>query len=178
MSVCQVAIAHLLPVSLAKSAGVAVTPPFDRTMTVAKRAWAPAPRPEGYPSPAGPYTPAVRAGNLLFVSGQTPRDPVTGEVGHAEVRLQARRTLYNLKAVLRAGGASMEDVVSVTVYLADENDWDAFNEVYREFFSEPFPTRTAVGCQLRGILVEVSAIAMVDASGSTAKGFRPDMTLY
>ena len=147
-------------------------------MSVAKRAWAPAPRPEGYPPPVGPYSPAVRAGNLLFVSGQTPRDPATGEIGPAEVRVQVRRTLYNLKAVLRAGGASMEDVVSVTVYLADENDWDAFNEVYKEFFSEPFPARTAVGCQLRGILVEVSAIAMVDASSSGAKGFRPDMTLY
>ena len=147
-------------------------------MTVAKRAWAPAPLPDGCPPPVGPYSPAVRAGNLLFVSGQTPRDPVTGDVGHNELRVQARRTLYNLKAVLRAGGASMDDVVSVTAYLADPNDWDAFNEVYKEFFSAPFPARTAIGCQLRGILVEVSAIAMIDASSSAAKGFRPDMTLY
>ena len=70
----------------------------------------------------------------------------------------------------------MEDVVSVPVYLADENDWGAFNEVYAEFFTAPFPARTAVGCQLRGILVEVSAIAMIDPG--SAKGFRPDMTLY
>ena len=75
----------------------------------------------------------------------------------------------------------------MTVYLADGNDWAAFNEVYKEFFKEPYPTRTAVGCQLRGILVEVSAIASLDPNGASGspppaggapKGFRPDMTLY
>ncbi|MBI2796961.1 MAG: hypothetical protein HYX65_09695 [Gemmatimonadetes bacterium] len=147
-------------------------------MTVAKRAWSPAPRPDGYPPPVGPYSSAVRAGNLVFVSGQTPRDPATGDIGQADLKVQARRTLYNLKAVLRAAGAGLEDVVSVTVFLADEKDWGDFNEVYTEFFKEPYPSRTAVGCQLRGILVEVSAIAMVDASASGSKGFRPDMTLY
>lgn len=147
-------------------------------MTVAKRVWSPAPRPEGYPPPVGPYSTAVRAGNLVFVSGQTPRDPVTGDIGHADVRVQARRTLYNLKAVLGAAGAVLEDVVSVTVYLAEENDWGAFNEVYLEFFKEPYPARTAVGCQLRGILVEVSAIAMVEGASAGQRGLRANMTLY
>ncbi len=161
-------------------------------MTNPKRAWVPAPLPKGFPPPVGPYTPAVRAGNLVFVSGQTPRDPVTGEVGTADVQIQARRTLHNLKHVLQAADASLEDVVSVTVYLANGEHWGAFNEVYKEFFTEPYPTRTAVGCQLRGILVEVSAIAMLgveggwkpagpptsSAPGGTGKGFRADMTLY
>ena len=156
-------------------------------MSTPKRAWTPAPSPKGFPPPVGPYSPAVRAGNLVFVSGQTPRDPVTGEVGQAEIQVQTRRTLFNLKAVLAAAGATLDDVFSVTVYLADGNDWAAFNEVYKEFFKEPYPTRTAVGCQLRGILVEVSAIASLDPNGASGsppptggapKGFRPDMTLY
>ena len=155
-----------------------VTPEALLTMSVAKRAWAPVALPEGHPAPVGPYTPAVRAGNLLFISGQTPRDPVTGDIGPADVRVQARRTLYNVKAVLRAAQASMEDIASVTVYLADENDWDAFNEVYKEFFRPPYPARTAVGCNLRGILVEVSVVAMVEGAGAPKGGFRPDMTLY
>jgi 2-iminobutanoate/2-iminopropanoate deaminase len=155
-----------------------------------KRAWVPAPLPKGFPPPVGPYTPAVRAGNLVFISGQTPRDPVTGEVGNPDVQVQARRTLHNLKHVVEAAGATLDDIVSVTVYLANEEHWGAFNEVYKEFFTEPYPTRTAVGCSLRGILVEVSAIALVGGgggaaapapaapSGGTGKGFRPDMTLY
>lgn len=162
-------------------------------MTNPKRAWVPAPLPEGFPPPVGPYTPAVRAGNLVFVSGQTPRDPVTGEIGAAELQVQARRTLHNLKHVIEAAGGTLEDIVSVTVYLANEEHWGEFNEVYKEFFTEPYPTRTAVGCQLRGILVEVSAIAMLGTSsgwkpagtptpsgpsGGSGKGFRPDMTLY
>ncbi|MBI3792134.1 MAG: RidA family protein [Gemmatimonadetes bacterium] len=151
-------------------------------MSAPKRAWTPAPAPKGFPPPVGPYTPAVRAGNFVFVSGQTPRDPTTGDVGHPEIAVQARRTLYNLKSVLAAAGATLDDVVSVTVYLSDEDNWAAFNEIYKEFFKEPYPTRTAVGCQLRGILVEVSAIAMVadstPAPGGAGKGFRPDMTLY
>lgn len=150
-------------------------------MSSSKRAWTPLPGPQGFPPPVGPYTPAVRAGNLIFISGQTPRDPVSGEVGNPEIAVQARRTLFNLKAVLAAAGASFDDVCSVTVYLADEGHWAAFNEVYKEFFKPPYPTRTAVGCQLRGILVEVSAIAMVpDGAGAppAGKGFRADMTLY
>ena len=152
-----------------------------------KRAWVPVPNPAGYPPPVGPYTPAIRAGNLVFVSGQTPRDPATGDVGAADLPVQARRTLHNLKHVVEAAGATLDDIVSVTVYLANEEHWGAFNEVYKEFFTEPYPTRTAVGCSLRGILVEVSAIALIgggaaaaapQAPGGAGKGFRPDMTLY
>ncbi|MFL5577278.1 MAG: RidA family protein [Gemmatimonadaceae bacterium] len=114
---------------------------------------------EGYPAPKGAYSPAVRAGDLLFVSGQVPRDPSSGEVVDGDLVAQARRTLENLRLVLAAAGASLEDVVSVTVYLADENDWGAFNEVYRETFRPPYPSRTVVGASLRGVLVEISAVA-------------------
>lgn len=123
------------------------------------RTWMPVTLGEGYPAPKGAYSPAVRAGDLLFVSGQVPRDPSSGEVVDGDLVAQARRTLENLRLVLAAAGASLEDVVSVTVYLADENDWGAFNEVYRETFRPPYPSRTVVGASLRGVLVEISAVA-------------------
>jgi 2-iminobutanoate/2-iminopropanoate deaminase len=128
-----------------------------------KRHWTPVHLPADCAPPAGPYSPGVRAGDLLFISGQVPRDPKTGEAEGNDVKHQARRTLENLRMVLAAAGASVEDVVSVTVYLADQNDWSAFNEVYREFFTPPYPSRTVVGAALRGILVEVSAVARLRA---------------
>jgi 2-iminobutanoate/2-iminopropanoate deaminase len=128
-------------------------------MADGSRTWDPVTLGEDHPPPKGAYSPAVRAGALLFVSGQVPRDPRTGEVVGGDVAAQARRTLENLRLVLAAGGATLDDVVSVTVYLADENDWGTFNEVYREAFSPPYPSRTVVGAGLRGVLVEISAVA-------------------
>lgn len=113
------------------------------------------------PPPAGAYSPGVRAGNLFFVSGQVPRDPRTGALVGDDVAEQSRQVLRNLEAVLRAGGAALSDVVAVTVYLADEGDWGTFNDVYRATFRPPYPTRTVVGARLRGILVELSAVAVV-----------------
>ena len=113
------------------------------------------------PPPAGAYSPGVRAGNLLFVSGQTPRDPATGQIVGTTVEAQTRVTLANMERILRAGGAGFTNVVSVTVYLADENDWGAFDKVYRTVFAPPFPTRAVVGASLRGILVEISAVAFL-----------------
>ena len=113
------------------------------------------------PPPAGPYTPVVRAGDLVFVSGQVPRDPRSGAIVGETVEEQARQTLTNVRDALAAAGATLEDVVSATVYLADENDWARFNEVYKTFFSPPYPSRTAVGARLRGILVEVTVTAWV-----------------
>ena len=123
--------------------------------------WHPIDLPADFPPPTGPYSPAVRAGDLLFVSGQVPKDPRTGEIVGVHVRDQARRALDNLRLALEAGGATLADVVSVTVYLADALDWGAFNEVYRETFRPPYPSRTVVGAQLRGVLVEISAIAKI-----------------
>lgn len=114
------------------------------------------------PPPKGAYSPGVRAGGFVFVSGQVPRDPHTGAlVGEDDVRAQARQTLANVAAVLAAAGATLADVVSVTVHLADVGDWAAFDAVYREVFSPPYPTRTVVGAALRGIRVEVTAVAYV-----------------
>ena len=124
------------------------------------RKWEPAGFAPGAPRPAGAYSPAVRAGNLLFVSGQVPKHPDTGEIVADDIRAQARQVLENLAAVLRASGASLRDVVSVTVYLANEDDWGAYNEVHSTFFDSPYPARAVIGAQLRGILVEVSAVAV------------------
>ena len=122
------------------------------------RSWQPITLPDA-PPPKGAYSPAVRAGDLLFVSGQVPRDFRTGELLGDDIESQSRGVLANLRRVLEVGGAGLEDVVSVTVYLADPDDWTAFNDVYRETFTPPYPARAAVGAGLRGILVEVSAVA-------------------
>jgi 2-iminobutanoate/2-iminopropanoate deaminase len=123
--------------------------------------WTPVSLPEGFPPPKGPYSPAVRAGGFVFVSGQTPRDPSTGELVGNDVATQARFTLSNVQRVLGQAGASMSDVVSLTLYLQRMDDWATVNEVYKEFFTTPYPSRTAVGCDLRDILVEISVVAWV-----------------
>jgi 2-iminobutanoate/2-iminopropanoate deaminase len=125
--------------------------------------WTPVQLPAGTPPPKGPYTPAVRAGDFVYLSGQTPRDPRTGELAGDDIATQTRQVLSNVRWLLEQAGASMSDVVSMTVYLAHANDWAAMNAVYAEFFTKPFPTRTTVGAELRDILVEVSAVAYVKA---------------
>jgi 2-iminobutanoate/2-iminopropanoate deaminase len=131
------------------------------------RAWTPITLGADYPAPAGPYSPAVRAGDFIYVSGQVPRDPRTGEILGATVEEQSRGTLANLERVLKAAGASLADVISVVVYLADEDDWGAFNGVYRDVMKAPFPSRTVVGAGLRGVLVEISAVAYVGQAASS-----------
>lgn len=113
------------------------------------------------PPPKGPYSPAVKAGHFIYVSGQTPRDPATGDLVGDDIATQSRQTLSNLQRVIEAAGATLADVISVTVYLQHMADWGAVNEVYKEFFRAPFPSRTAVGADLRNILVEINAIAYV-----------------
>jgi 2-iminobutanoate/2-iminopropanoate deaminase len=112
------------------------------------------------PRAAGAYSRAARAAGLLFVSGQIPRDFRTGELAGPDVESQTRAVLDNLRAVLTGAGAGLEDVVAVTVYLQDVDDWDRFNAVYRQVMPEPYPSRTVVGAELRGIRVELSAIAV------------------
>ena len=115
------------------------------------------------PPPKGPYSPAIRAGGFIYVSGQTPRDPISGVLVGNDVATQTRQTLFNVQRLLAEAGASMSDVVSVIIYLADVDDWTTMNAVYTEFFAPPFPSRTAVGVELRDILVEISAVAYVGA---------------
>ena len=124
-----------------------------------QQSWTPVKLPSPMPAPAGAYSPAVRAGDLVFVSGQVPKDLATGEMIGGDVRVQTRQTMRNLEIALLAAGASLTDLVSVTVYLQDAGDWGAFDETYREIMRAPFPTRAAVGAELRGILVEISGVA-------------------
>jgi 2-iminobutanoate/2-iminopropanoate deaminase len=101
----------------------------------------------------------VRAGDFLFISGQVPRDPRTGEMVGGGLAAQTRRVLENLRLVLTAAGATLDDLVAVTVYLADPEDWTEFNDIYRATLRAPYPTRAVVGAALRGVLVEISGVA-------------------
>lgn len=130
-------------------------------MADAKRSWQPAFLPNDVPKPAGAYSPAVRAGEFVFISGQVPRDPRTGALPGDDIESQVRQVLANVKGAFAAAGATLDDVVSVTVYLADVDDWGKFNDIYKETFHAPYPSRTAIGASLRGILIEVSAVAYV-----------------
>lgn len=112
-------------------------------------------------SPIGAYSQGLRAGDFLFVSGQGPLDPATGKIVGETIEEQTRRVLENIKAILEAGGASMADVVKVSAHLSDLKDFDRYNKVYSTYFPDPKPTRTTVGSQLLGILVEIDAIAYV-----------------
>ena len=96
------------------------------------------------PKAIGPYSQAVRAGQLLFVSGQVPLDPATGQIVAGDIAAQTRRVFDNLGAVLKAGGRTFADVVRTTVFLADMNDFATVNDVYGTYFSEPYPARATV----------------------------------
>ena len=132
-------------------------------MTQSDRQWQPVLLGDDVPPPAGAYSPAVRAGDFVFVSGQVPRDPKTGELVGDTVELQTTQVVANVERALKSAGASLADVVSVIVYLADIDDWGRFNGAYRDLMPQPYPTRTALGANLRGILVEMSAVAYVGA---------------
>jgi 2-iminobutanoate/2-iminopropanoate deaminase len=98
----------------------------------------------GAPKAIGPYSPAIRAGDLLFVSGQVALDPATGQMIEGDITAQTRRVLDNIGALLTSGGRSFADVVRTTIFLADMNDFAAVNEVYGHYFSEPYPARATV----------------------------------
>ena len=96
------------------------------------------------PKAIGPYSPAVRAGQLLFVSGQVPLDPATGQMVEGGIAEQTRRVLDNIGALLKAADRSFADVVRTTIFLADINDFGAVNDIYGQYFSEPYPARATV----------------------------------
>ena len=110
-------------------------------------------------SPVGAYSQGLRVGDFIFVSGQGPLDPDTGQIVGPTIEEQTARVLENIKAILEAGGASMADVVKVAAHLSDLELFDRYNKVYATYFPDPKPTRTTVGSQLKGILVEIDAIA-------------------
>jgi 2-iminobutanoate/2-iminopropanoate deaminase len=96
------------------------------------------------PEAIGPYSQGIRAGSLLFLSGQIPLDPATGEMVQGDIAAQTHRVFQNLSAILQAAGASFDNVVRTTVYLADMNDFPAMNAVYGTYFSSPAPARATV----------------------------------
>ena len=114
-------------------------------------------------APAGAYSQGIRAGDFIFVSGQGPVNPASGNMG-ATIEEQTAQVLENIKAILEAGGASLADVVKVSAHLSDMALFAAYNKVYATYFSDPKPARTTVGSQLNGILVEIDAIAYVALS--------------
>ena len=116
------------------------------------------------PKAIGPYSQAVRAGQLLFVSGQVPLDPATGQIVDGDIAAQTHRVFANLDAVLKAGGRSFADVVRTTVFLADMNDFATVNAVYGEYFSEPYPARATVQVARlpKDARVEIDVIASFD----------------
>jgi len=114
------------------------------------------------PAPAGPYSPGLKAGEFVFVSGQGPFHPETKAMGES-IEEQTKQTLENVKAILEAGGASMADVVKVTVLMTDLAEFQRMNKVYEDFFPKPAPTRTTFGVALAvaGMKIEIDAIAYV-----------------
>ena len=119
---------------------------------------------ERAPRAIGPYSQAVRAGNLLFASGQIPIDPATGEFVAGGVAEQTEQVMHNLSAVFEAAGANMTQVVKTTVFLADMDDFTAMNQVYGRFFGEHPPARATVQAARlpRDAKVEIEAIAVLD----------------
>ena len=113
------------------------------------------------PAAIGPYSQAIEANGTVFVSGQLPIDPATGEFAEGGIKALARQSLTNIKNVLAEAGLTMNNVCKVTVLLADINDFAAVNEVYAEFFEAPYPARSAfaVAALPKGAAIEIEAIA-------------------
>ena len=110
------------------------------------------------PLPSGPYSQGLRVDSRVYVAGQRPVNAETGLMPD-DFEGQARQCLDNVRHVLEAAGAGMDDVVRMGVYLADLGNFAAFNAIYAEYFTAPFPVRTTIGCTLRGIQVEIDAVA-------------------
>ena len=115
------------------------------------------------PKAIGPYSQAVRAGNLLFVSGQIPIDPATGDLIKGDLATQTRRVFDNISAILQAAGASLDHVARTTVFLADMGDFAAMNEVYAGYFSTPAPARSTVQAARlpKDARIEIDVIAVL-----------------
>lgn len=117
--------------------------------------------PPGAAKPGGPYTPAIRAGDLIFVSGQVPVDPATGEMLRSDIQAETTRCLENIELILKGAGASRNDIVRCGVFLKSGGDFAAMNEAYIAFFGEHRPARTTVEAKFArpDMLVEIDAVA-------------------
>jgi len=118
------------------------------------------------PKAIGPYSQAIEAGGLVFLSGQLPVNPSTGEFAEGGIKEQTRQSLTNAQQVLQAAGTDLSRVVKTTVFLSDMDNFGAMNEVYAEFFSQPFPARSAFAVRTlpKGALVEIECIAEAQRS--------------
>jgi 2-iminobutanoate/2-iminopropanoate deaminase len=118
-------------------------------------------RGEGLPKPAGPYSPAIRAGDYVFCAGQVGRNPATDEMG-TTIEEQTRQVLLNLQSILKAAGASLDNAVKTTVFMADMNEFSRMNAEYTKFFPRDPPARSTVGVTMApGIKVEIELVACV-----------------
>lgn len=113
------------------------------------------------PEAIGPYSQAIEVNGFVYASGQLPIDPATGAFPEGGVKEQTRQSLLNVKAILEEAGLALSNVVKTTVYLADMGDFAAMNEVYSQFFAQPFPARSAIAVKAlpKGALVEVEVVA-------------------
>ena len=113
------------------------------------------------PAAIGPYSQAIQVGQLVYTSGQLPINPETGAFPEGGIKEQTRQSLTNVKAILKEVGLSMNHVVKTTVFMADMNDFAEMNSVYSEFFTEPYPARSAVAVKTlpKGALVEIEVVA-------------------
>jgi 2-iminobutanoate/2-iminopropanoate deaminase len=113
------------------------------------------------PAAIGPYSQAIRVGNIIFTSGQIPIDPATGAFVEGGIKEQTRQSLLNVKAILNEAGTTLDHVIKTTVFMADMNDFAEMNSVYAEFFNTPYPARSAVAVKTlpKGALVEIEVIA-------------------
>ena len=114
------------------------------------------------PAAIGPYSQAIQAGDTVYVSGQLPIDPATGQFAEGDIRDLTRQSLLNVQQILESVGLSMAHVVKTTVFLADMNDFAGMNEVYADFFAAPFPARSAVAVKTlpKGASVEIECVAV------------------
>ena len=114
------------------------------------------------PDPIGPYSQAIRANGLIFVSGQIPIDPSTGSVSGGDIVVQTRQAMANLSAILAAGASGLDEVLKTTVFLSNMDDFQKFNEVYAEFLGNSKPARATVEVSRlpKGVLIQIDAIAL------------------
>jgi 2-iminobutanoate/2-iminopropanoate deaminase len=120
--------------------------------------------PSGFPKAIGPYSPAIKVGQVVYLSGSIPMDPVTGEMVTGDIVEQATRVLDNIGALLQAAGAEFRHVVKTTVFLADMNEFTAMNAVYATYFTAPYPARSTVQVARlpRDCRLEIEVIAVLD----------------
>ena len=116
------------------------------------------------PQAIGPYSQAVKAGNLMFISGQIPLDPKTGDLVSQSIEDQAKQVLENVKSICEAAGCSLNDIVKISIFLTDLSNFAVVNDMMKEYFSEPYPARATVevsGLPL-GVNVEIEAIVLIN----------------